>query len=128
MWEPYTEIGADMSGRRRRDDEWDDGRLDAQDDRRDPWADDSVGEWGGLDAGPGDDADRSSAPSGGGTYANGGAAGAYVRNAPPGGNAYAAPAFPSFQTGSGAGNGSSGAGGYGSSGYGDDRYGTGSSQ
>ena len=38
-----------MSGRRRRDDEWGDGRLDAQDDRRDPWADDSVGEWGSHD-------------------------------------------------------------------------------
>jgi quinol monooxygenase YgiN len=117
-----------MSGRRRRDDEWDDGRLDAQDDRRDPWADDSIGDWGSREADPGDDADRSSASSGGGAYSSGGAAGAYVRNAPPGGKAYAAPAFPSFQMGSGAGNGSSSGGGYGSSGYGDDRYGAGSGQ
>jgi quinol monooxygenase YgiN len=82
-----------MSGRRRRDDGWDDGRLDAQDDRRDPWADDGIGEWG-ADADPGDEADRSGKSSGG-------AAGAYVRNAPPGGKAYAAPDFPSFQAGSG---------------------------
>jgi len=112
-----------MSGRRRRDDEWEDGRPNAQDDRRDPWADDSVGEWGGLGADPGGDAERSSAPSGGGAYASGGAAGAYVRNAPPGGNAYAAPAFPSFQAGSG----SSSADGYGSPAHGDDRYGNSSS-
>jgi len=75
-----TEIGADMSGRRRRDDGWDDGRLDAQDDRRDPWADDAIGDWGGRDAAPGD-ATASPAKS------SGGAAGAYVRNAPPGGKA-----------------------------------------
>jgi quinol monooxygenase YgiN len=115
-----------MSGRRRHEDAWDDGRLDAQDDRRDPWADDSVGEWGSSEADPGDDADRSSASSGGGAYASGGAAGAYVRNAPPGGKAYAAPAFPSFQAGGGAANGSSGTGGYSAPGYGDDRYGAGS--
>src|SRR6185437_4523841 len=76
MREPYTEIGADMSGRRRRDDEWGDGRLDAQDDRRDPWADDSVGEWRSPDADPGGDADRVGASSGGG-YASSGAAGGY---------------------------------------------------
>src|SRR5690242_11931193 len=96
-----------MSGRRRRDDEWGDGRLDAQDDQRDPWADDSLGEWGGHDADYGDAADRSRGSSGG-------AAGAYVRNSSaPGGNGYAAPDFPSFQAGGGS------AGG--------DRYGTGSS-
>lgn len=78
-----------MSGRRRRDDGWDDGRLDAQDDRRDPWADDSVDEWGGH-GDPAEEADRPRASSGG-------AAGAYVRNAPPSGKAYAAPDFPSFQ-------------------------------
>ncbi len=39
---PYTEIGADMSGRRRRDDGWDDGHQNAQEDRRDPWADSAV--------------------------------------------------------------------------------------
>ena len=110
-----------MSGRRRRDDGWDDGRLDAQDDRRDPWADDGIGEWGGADADPGDDADRSAKSSGG-------AAGAYVRNAPPGGKAYAAPDFPSFQAGSGGsggdrhGNGS-GYGGQQADGYRDAGYG-----
>jgi quinol monooxygenase YgiN len=38
---PGTEIGADMSGRRRRDDGWDEGRpdRDVPDSRRDPWAD-----------------------------------------------------------------------------------------
>src|SRR6185437_10296775 len=126
MREPYTEIGADMSGRRRRDDEWGDGRLDAQDDRRDPWADDSVGEWGSPDADPGGDADRLGASSGGG-YASNGAAGGYGRSGAPGGNGYAAPAFPSFQKTGGAGNGSPDGGGYGSSGYGDDRYGASSS-
>ena len=35
-----------MSGRRRRDDGWDGGHRDAQDDRRDPWADSNVNEWG----------------------------------------------------------------------------------
>ena len=94
-----------MSGRRRRDDEWGDGRLDAQDNRRDPWADDSIGEWGGHDADYGDAADRSRSTSGG-------AAGAYVRNASSSGNAYAAPDFPSFQMGGGS--------------SGGDRYGTGS--
>jgi quinol monooxygenase YgiN len=92
-----------MSGRRRRDDGWDDGRLDAQDDRRDPWADDSIGEWGGADADPGDEADRSAKSAGS-------AAGAYARNVPPGGQAYAAPDFPSFQAGGGS--------------PGDDRYGS----
>jgi quinol monooxygenase YgiN len=96
-----------MSGRRRRDDGWDDGRLDAQDDRRDPWADDGIGDWGGADADPGDDADRLGKSSGG-------AAGAYVRNAPPGGKAYAAPDFPSFQA-------------TGTSSSGSDQYGGGSS-
>jgi quinol monooxygenase YgiN len=95
-----------MSGRRRRDDGWDDGRLDAQDDRRDPWADDGIGEWGGAEADPGDDADRSA-------KSPGNAAGSYARSAPAGGKAYAAPDFPSFQ----ATGGSSGAG---------DRYGSGS--
>jgi quinol monooxygenase YgiN len=83
-----------MSGRRRRDDEWDDGRPDAQDARRDPWADDSIGEWASQDADPVEEADLSRKSSGG-------AAGAYVRNAPPGGKAYAAPDFPSFQVGGG---------------------------
>jgi len=90
-----------MSGRRRRDDEWGDGRLDAQDDRRDPWADEAVGEWGDRGTDHGDDANRSGAPSGGGYASQGGAAGAYARNVPPGGQSYAAPSFPSFQAGSG---------------------------
>jgi quinol monooxygenase YgiN len=126
MWEPYTEIGADMSGRRRRD-EWDDGRLDAQDDRRDPWADDSVGDWGGPDADPGDDADRSGA-TGGGAYESSGAGGGYARGGTPGGKAYAAPAFPSFQATGSTGNGSAGGSGYGSAGPGDDRYAGGSAR
>ena len=116
-----------MSGRRRRDDEWGDGRLDAQDNRRDPWADDSIGEWGGHDADYGDAMDRSRASSGG-------AAGAYVRNAAPGGNAYAAPDFPSFQVagsassgdrygaGSGAGSQRGAANAHASAGYGGDSY------
>ncbi len=117
-----------MSGRRRRDDEWDDGRLDAQDDRRDPWADDGIGDWGGTGADVGDDADRSDEPSGRGVQGSGGATAAYARNAPPGGNAYGAPALPTFQSANAAGNGSSDGGGYGSSGYGDNRYGAGSGQ
>lgn len=96
-----------MSGKRRRDDGWDDGRLDAQDDWRDPWADDSIGEWGGHDADPVEEADRPRKSSGG-------AAGAYVRNAPAGGQAYAAPDFPSFQAaGSSSGDGYGGSSGYG---------------
>jgi quinol monooxygenase YgiN len=81
-----------MSGRRRRDDGWDDSRLDSQDDRRDPWADDSIGEWGGPDTDGVEEADRP-------RQSSGGAAGAYVRNAPASGKAYAAPEFPSFQAG-----------------------------
>src|SRR6202034_2678308 len=76
---PYTEIGADMSGRRRRNDGWDDGHIDAQDQRRDPWADSSVDEWGDQD--PGDDAAWSGASSDGGEaggHPARGGAGAYV--------------------------------------------------
>jgi quinol monooxygenase YgiN len=115
-----------MSGRRRRDDEWGDGRLDAQDDRRDPWADEPVGDWGDRGTDHGDDANRSGAPSGGGYASQGGAAGAYARNVPPGGQSYAAPSFPSFQAGSGgdgygAGSGQRGASnGYAAGGYGGD--------
>jgi quinol monooxygenase YgiN len=113
-----------MSGRRRRDDGWDDGRLDAQDDRRDPWADDGIGEWGGRDADPGDDAGPPAKSSGG-------AAGAYVRNAAPAGKGYAAPDFPSFQAASGHGgqrgasngNASAGYDGYRDAGYGTGRDG-----
>lgn len=79
-----------MSGRRRHDDGWDDGRLDAQDDRRDPWADESIGEWAEEGTAVAEAADRPRTSSGG-------AAGAYVRNAPPSAQAYAAPDFPSFQ-------------------------------
>jgi quinol monooxygenase YgiN len=117
-----------MSGKRRRDDDWDDGRLDAQDDRRDPWADDGIGEWDDRNADPGDKADRSSASSDGGAYPSGGATGGYPRNAPSSGNGYGAPALPTFQVKNPAGNGSSGGGGYGSSGYADDRYGADSGQ
>lgn len=94
-----------MSGRRRRDDGWDDGRLDAQDERRDPWADDTVGEWGGHGVDFAEAADRSSRSAGG-------SAGAYVRNAPSSGKTHAAPDFPSFQIAGAS--------------SGDDRYGSGS--
>jgi len=77
-----------MSGRRRRDDEWGDGRLDAQNDRRDPWADEGVGDWGDPGADPGGDTNRSGGYSGGGY-------------APQGGQAYAAPVSPSFQAANG---------------------------
>jgi quinol monooxygenase YgiN len=99
---PYTEIGADMSGRRRHGDDWDDGRLDAQRDRRDPWADDNVDEWGGRDRewsdrdpewsdrDPGHEADRSGGHAGYG-------AGAYVSQGAAG-KGYAAPSFPSFSS------------------------------
>ncbi len=115
-----------MSGRRRRDDGWDDGRLDAQDDRRDPWADDSIGEWGGHDADLAEEADRPRTSTG--------TAGAYVRNAPANGKAYAAPDFPSFKVADAApgsdryGNGSAHGGqrgpsnGYAPGGYGQDDY------
>jgi len=146
-----------MSGRRRRDDGWDDGHQDAQDERRDAWADEnpwsdesSVDDWGGdqdLDYGKG--ADRSGASAGknggksGGGRGNKGAAGAYVRNAPQNGNAYAPPSFPSFQVKDENGNGRrqadgyddrrggaaaqggqrSASPGYGDAGYGDTAYG-----
>ncbi len=112
-----------MSGRRRRDDGWDEGRLDAQE----AWSDDSVGDWGIQEADPVEEADRSRKSSGG-------AAGAYVRNAPPGAQAYAAPDFPSFQSTGGSAGGdrygsTSGypsqrgaANGYGSGGYSADGY------
>lgn len=113
-----------MSGRRRRDDEWGDDRLDAQDDRRDPWADDAIGDWGDRGADPGDDAGRPGASSSGGYAGKGSAAGAYVRNAPQGGQSYAAPSFPSFQAGGGGDGYGAGAGqrgasnGYAGGGYG----------
>src|ERR1700728_3992577 len=112
-----------MSGRRRREDEWGDGR---QDDRRDPWADDAVGDWDARGADPGDDANRSGASSGGGYAGNGGGSGAYARNAPQGGQSYAAPAFPSFPGGCGGDGYSGGSGqrgasnGYAAGGYGGD--------
>ncbi|MGH3261515.1 MAG: antibiotic biosynthesis monooxygenase, partial [Trebonia sp.] len=116
-----TEIGADMSGRRRRDDEWGDGRLDAQDDRRDPWADGGVGDWG---AERGDDGDRPGAASGGG-YARGGGADGHGRNAVPGGQSYAAPSFQSRNGGDGYGTGSAQRGasnGYAPNGYAPNGY------
>jgi len=120
-----------MSGRRRRDDGWDDGHQDAQDERRDswadenPWADDgNVGDWGGdqdLDHGKGADRSGSGAGKNGDGRGSKGAAGAYVRNAPQNGNTYAPPSFPSFQVKDGQGNGRRQADGY------DDRRGGGSS-
>jgi quinol monooxygenase YgiN len=72
-----------MSGRRRRDDGWDDGHPGAQDDRRDPWADSSVDEWADRDRGHGDDAGRRGAPGAGkgaGGYPARGGAGSYATN------------------------------------------------
>ena len=120
-----------MSGRRRRGDGWDDGHLDAQDERRDPWADSSVDEWGDRSRDPGDDAEwpgGSAAGSGkGGHQGRGAGAGAYVNHAAGG---VAAPSFPSFQAASGGGRGyDAGAGqsgGYDSARRGGDRYGAGS--
>src|ERR1700730_5828221 len=115
-----------MSGRRRRDDEWGDGRLDAQADPSAPGAEEPVGDWGERGTDHGDDANRSGAPSGGGYASQGGAAGAYARNVPPGGQSYAAPSVPSFQAGRGgddygAGSGQRGASnGYAAGGYGGD--------
>lgn len=115
-----------MSGRRRRDDGWDDGRLDAQDDLRDPWAEDNFDEWGNRGDLP-DEADRQRKPAGG-------AAGGYARGGQASGKGYAAPDFPSFQAttaspagdryGSGPGNGGSrgSADGYSSGSYGADGY------
>jgi quinol monooxygenase YgiN len=123
-----------MSGRRRRDDSWDDGHQDAQDDRRDPWADGSVDEWGDRDPDRGDDArwsavdveaawsNASGDGQGTGGYPARGGAGAYVSNEAAGkGYAPAPPAFPSFQAPGGSGRGSS-AGGQ-ASGYGSARNG-----
>jgi quinol monooxygenase YgiN len=99
-----------MSGRRRRDDEWGDGRLDAQNDRRDPWADDGVGDWGEPGADPGGDANRSGGYSGGGY-------------APQGGPTYASPSFQAPSGGDGYGGGPAQRGssnGYATGGYGGD--------
>ena len=118
-----------MSGRRRRDDEWGDGRQDAQDDRRDPWADDAVSDWGDQGADHGGDAEWSGGSSGG--YPGKGGGAAYGRNAPPGGQSYAAPSFSSSSAGSGgdgyaAGSGQRGASnGYAGGGYGGDGRGAG---
>src|ERR1700722_18575982 len=131
---PYTEIGADMSGRRRRDDGWDDGHQDAQDDRRDPWADNSVDEWGDREPDSADDAAWSDSaveaawanasndgPGTGGYPARGGAGG-YVKNDAAGkGYTPAPPSYPSFQAPGGNGRGSS-AGGQ-ASGFGSARNG-----
>lgn len=78
-----------MSGRRRRDDDWDDGGLD---DGRDPWADSSVDEWGNRDQDGDFDADRSGGRHGGHT-----GAAAYVNNGSSA-KGYAAPSFPSFSS------------------------------
>ncbi len=122
-----------MSGRRRRDDGWDDGARGAADDGRDPWADSAVDDWADSDRGQGDNgdwaasadtvkrADRGGSERGqsergrdaAGGYAGGGASPAF------------APAFPTFQANGSAGNRERGtAGGYDTAGYGDDRYGS----
>ena len=63
-----------MSGRRRRDDGWDEGPqaasdrrdawADSPDDRRDPWADSTVDEWGTSDSAAGEATDWAAAPAG----------------------------------------------------------------
>ncbi|HTR95777.1 MAG TPA: antibiotic biosynthesis monooxygenase [Trebonia sp.] len=53
-----------MSGRRRRGDGWDEGRRDANDDRRDPWADGGADDWTGRDRHRGEAADRFDSPAG----------------------------------------------------------------
>jgi quinol monooxygenase YgiN len=129
-----------MSGRRRRDDGWDDGHQEAQDDRRDPWADNSVEEWGDRDPDQGHDTDWSESVvdaawakasvdgQGTGGYPARAGAGAYVTNdAAAKGYSPAPPAFPSFQAPGGNGRGSSAGGqasGYGAARNGD-RYGAG---
>ena len=106
-----------MSGRRRRDGGWDGGGSgDAQDDRRDPWADSSVDDWGDRDGGQPDDPNRPAEPvaeagTGRGRPApgadssrperGGATAGAYLSDDSPGAKAYTAPSFPSFQLGRG---------------------------
>ena len=129
-----------MSGRRRRDDGWDDGYQDAQDERRDPWADNSVDEWGDRDPDSAEDAAWSesaveaawakSSSDGRGTtggYPARGGAGAYVTSDAAGkGYSPAPPAFPSFQAQNGNGRGSAAGGqtgGYESARNGTDRYG-----
>ena len=109
-----------MSGRRRRDDGWEDRSRDTwadpdasrdtwadSDDSRDPWADSSVDEWADQDRDQRRGADRGKAAGSGaaadrgkGTDRGQGVAGAYPSNgtAAP---AAAAPAFPSFTLGGG---------------------------
>jgi quinol monooxygenase YgiN len=139
-----------MSGRRRRDDGWDDGPQETPDDRRDawtdpdgrrdPWADSTVDEWGVGDAAAGDPAgwaasagipagaDRSRSDRSQPEPGRGGAGGYVSNGAAP--KPYTAPAFPSFQLGGhnekdpGLPGGSPAAGSA-AAGYGTDRYGPG---
>jgi quinol monooxygenase YgiN len=120
-----------MSGRRRRGDGWDDGHLDARDERRDPWAD-SADEWGNRDHGSAD-ADGWSDASGGGRgtggYPAGGATRAYAAGDATG-KGYS-PASPSYSSSQGAGANGRGpsaggqTGGYEAARNGADRYGAG---
>jgi quinol monooxygenase YgiN len=119
-----------MSGRRRRGDGWDDGHLEAQDERRDPWADSSVDEWSDQDRDSADGADWSNASGAGrraGGYPARGGTGAYTTSDATGKGYPAAPsAAPSYQAGNGRGFAAGGqAGGYESARNGGDRYGAG---
>jgi quinol monooxygenase YgiN len=116
-----------MSGRRRRDDGWDDSQPAGKADRRDPWADSSADEWGdGGDSGTADP--WAEKPSGGGkkrSERGRGSSGGRPGDEPAG-RPQTAPAVPSFQP-----NGSNGSdygaqsGNYDASRRGDDRYGAG---
>ena len=127
-----------MSGRRRRDDGWGDGRQDAQNtqhDRRDPWADSDAGEWADTDRDHGDNAGWPGAPSGASAlppapqWGNGGAD-APLRGEPTvSTKGYAAPpppSFPSFPLGGGKHGAPGGQPGYDQAGPGDDGHGAGS--
>jgi quinol monooxygenase YgiN len=117
-----------MSGRRRRDDGWADGRQDAQDDRRDPWADNSIEDWADGDREHGAEVAWPGASAGETTVgreavSRAGRGGATVSpKSEPSAKAYPPPpAFPSFQMN---GNGKNGASaGSQDSAHSDERYG-----
>ena len=105
-----------MSGRRRRHDGWDGGSQDAQDNRRDPWADSSIDDWGGREAAQPDDASWPAAPVADAGSDRGrpdqgadasraerghGAASGYANGDGPAGAKAYTPSFSSFQLGRG---------------------------
>ena len=118
-----------MSGRRRRGDGWDDGHLDAQAERRDPWADSSVDDWADRDSNsaagkgysPAQSAYSSNQAGNGRGSSAGGQAGGYDP-AWNGGDRYGAGPGYGGQRERGPANGQ-GAGGYGANGYQDSGYG-----